>query len=243
MDLGIILTLTIDDLRKKLEEVGLATDGQKADLQGRLLKHFGIDESGVKFSSKNKPKVEYNEIEVADSKIAQLFIESNSVCQTRVSEGKEVDLQEIVLEDNVTKKEVEEISIEELHQERSKIRNISRQNIQRIQKENIEQLNKRRVPEKMYEVGDLVAIKRTQYGTGLKLKPKYLGPYKVTEVMSHGRYAVEKVGQGEGSKKCTTVAEYMKSWGCTFETNVQSGGPNVGSHKFDRRVLRVNQQK
>ncbi|GFU94005.1 hypothetical protein TNCV_2390941 [Trichonephila clavipes] len=32
--------------------------------------------------------------------------------------------------------------------------------------------------------GDLVAIQRTQFRAGLKLRPKFLGPYKVTKVNS-----------------------------------------------------------
>ncbi|GFU96150.1 uncharacterized protein TNCV_4506401 [Trichonephila clavipes] len=32
----------------------------------------------------------------------------------------------------------------------------------------------------IYKEGDLVAIKRTQFGAGLKLRPKFLDPYKVT---------------------------------------------------------------
>ncbi|GFU51833.1 putative DD41D transposase [Trichonephila clavipes] len=33
-----------------------------------------------------------------------------------------------------------------------------------------------------YQKGNLVAIQRTQFGSGLKLRPKFLGPYKVIEV-------------------------------------------------------------
>jgi len=40
----------------------------------------------------------------------------------------------------------------------------------------------------------LVAIKRTQYGTGMKLRPKFFGPYKVTKRLNHGRYEVKKEG-------------------------------------------------
>ncbi|KAH8248095.1 hypothetical protein KR032_000727, partial [Drosophila birchii] len=70
----------------------------------------------------------------------------------------------------------------------------------------------------------LVAIKRTQYGTGLKLKGKYLGPYKVVKINNHGRYEVERVGHGEGPYRTKAVAEYMKPFG----PNQASGRPNVG---------------
>ncbi|KAH8373459.1 hypothetical protein KR009_007683, partial [Drosophila setifemur] len=69
----------------------------------------------------------------------------------------------------------------------------------------------------------MVAIKRTQFGTELKLKAKYLGPYKVVKVGNHGRYEVEKVGEGEGPYKTLTVAEYIKALGA----NPLSGGPIV----------------
>jgi len=33
-----------------------------------------------------------------------------------------------------------------------------------------------------YKLGDLVAIKRTQQGPGLKLRSKFIGPYKITSI-------------------------------------------------------------
>ncbi|GFY35441.1 hypothetical protein TNCV_195341 [Trichonephila clavipes] len=56
----------------------------------------------------------------------------------------------------------------------------------------------------------LVAIQRTQFGAGLKLRPKFLGPYKVTKVNSKDRYEVEKVGQHDGPNSTTTSADLMK---------------------------------
>ena len=80
----------------------------------------------------------------------------------------------------------------------------------------------------MCEIGDLVAIKQSQFGSGLKLKPKFLGPYRVIRRMNHDRYEVGKVGEAEGSRRFTAVIDYMKSWTSTFGSNVTSGGPNVG---------------
>ncbi|GFY36695.1 hypothetical protein TNCV_2566571 [Trichonephila clavipes] len=62
----------------------------------------------------------------------------------------------------------------------------------------------------LYKEGDLVAIQRTQFGAGLKLRPKFLGPYKVTKVNSKDRYEVEKVGQHDGPNSTTTSADLMK---------------------------------
>ncbi|KAH8373691.1 hypothetical protein KR200_005499, partial [Drosophila serrata] len=69
--------------------------------------------------------------------------------------------------------------ISELQEEREKLREIARQNIQDIQTKNKRAFDSKRKVERKFELNDLVAIKRTQYGTGLKLKGKYLGPYKV----------------------------------------------------------------
>ncbi|GFY64444.1 hypothetical protein TNIN_32911 [Trichonephila inaurata madagascariensis] len=55
----------------------------------------------------------------------------------------------------------------------------------------------------MYKEGDLVAIQRTQFGTGLKLRPKFLGPYKITKVNSRDRYEVEKSAPEEEEVNCT----------------------------------------
>ena len=64
----------------------------------------------------------------------------------------------------------------------------------------------------MYKKGDLVAIQRTQFGTGLKLRPKFLGPYEVTKVKPNDRYDVKKVGNHEGLITTSTAADHMKAW-------------------------------
>lgn len=57
-----------------------------------------------------------------------------------------------------------------------------------------------------------MSIKRTQLGPGLKLNIKYLGPYRVTRCDPHDRYAVHRVGDGEGPQDSTTAADCMKPW-------------------------------
>ncbi|GFV32620.1 hypothetical protein TNCV_441121 [Trichonephila clavipes] len=76
--------------------------------------------------------------------------------------------------------------------------------------ENKKQYNKHRKPAYNYKPGDTVAIQRTQFGTGLKLRPKYFGPYKVTKVNKHDRYEVQKIGQHEGPNVTSTSADKMK---------------------------------
>ncbi|GFX55584.1 tigger transposable element-derived protein 6 [Trichonephila clavipes] len=41
--------------------------------------------------------------------------------------------------------------------------------------------NKKRKKAPGYQVGDLVAVQRTQFGGGLKLRPKFFGPYQITD--------------------------------------------------------------
>ncbi|GFV89510.1 uncharacterized protein TNCV_4153251 [Trichonephila clavipes] len=74
------------------------------------------------------------------------------------------------------------------------------------------QYNKHRKPAYNYKPGGTVAIQSTQFGTGLKLRPKYLGPYEVTKVNKHDRYEVQKIGQHEGSNVTSTSADKMKKW-------------------------------
>ncbi|GFS52519.1 retrovirus-related Pol polyprotein from transposon 297 [Trichonephila inaurata madagascariensis] len=98
----------------------------------------------------------------------------------------------------------------ELQERREFLRNDAKKNIETIQSDNRKTYNKRRKIAPMYKEGDLVAIQRTQFGTGLKLRPKFLGPYKITKVNSRDRYEVEKVGHHEGPNSTTTSADLMK---------------------------------
>ncbi|GFU82871.1 retrovirus-related Pol polyprotein from transposon gypsy [Trichonephila clavipes] len=86
----------------------------------------------------------------------------------------------------------------ELLEQREFLRNDAKKNIESLQPENRKTYNRRRKKASLYKEGDLVAIQRTQFGAGLKLRTKFLGPYKVTKVNSKDRYEVEKVGQHEG---------------------------------------------
>ena len=127
---------------------------------------------------------------------------------------------------------LDEYAIEELDEERDQIRVEAKENIAKIQAENKRGFDKKRAKATVYKIGDLVAIKRTQFGPGLKLKPKFFGPYKVINKLKHDRYQVEKIGECEGPRKVNSVAEFMKRWNVSFESNNQSGGPNVGSGKL-----------
>ncbi|GFW89461.1 retrovirus-related Pol polyprotein from transposon 17.6 [Trichonephila clavipes] len=98
----------------------------------------------------------------------------------------------------------------ELLEQREFLRNDAKKNIETLQSENRKTYNRRRKKASLYKEGDLVAIQRTQFGAGLKLRPKFLGPYKVTKVNSKDRYEEEKVGQHDGPNSTTTSADLMK---------------------------------
>lgn len=106
---------------------------------------------------------------------------------------------------------VEDDIVASFDDEREAMRKAAKEQILKIQNEN-ESYNLRRKPPKTYTIGDMVAIKRTQFGGGLKLKPKFLGPYRVNKVKSNDTYDVVRVAEGEGSKQTTTCAELMKPW-------------------------------
>lgn len=60
-------------------------------------------------------------------------------------------------------------------QERTQLRDEAKANIAKVQEENRRCYNRHRKKASTYAVGDMVAIRRTQGGPGLKLHAKYLG--------------------------------------------------------------------
>lgn len=131
------------------------------------------------------------------------------------------------------KKLIEDEIVSQFQEEREGTRQSAKEQIAKIQAENRKYYNLRRKRATQYKVGDLVAIKRTQFGPGLKLKPKFYGPYEVTSAKPNNTYNVERVGVADGPRTTTTCAEYMKPW-CSslsddeFETNPSQEGRVVG---------------
>ncbi|KYN50586.1 hypothetical protein ALC57_09709, partial [Trachymyrmex cornetzi] len=107
---------------------------------------------------------------------------------------------------------IEEELRDQFQDERNELRNAAKNQILEVQKENRRTYNLRRKEPTKYYVNDLVAIKRTQQGPGLKLKPKFLGPYKITDAKANDTYNVERVGTHEGPLITSTCAEYIKPW-------------------------------
>lgn len=101
---------------------------------------------------------------------------------------------------------------ENFEESRDELRQQAKESILRTQEENRRTFNRRRRDARRYRVGDLIAIKRTQLGPGLKLKVKFLGPYAVTKVKPNDTYEVAREGMFEGPGQTTTCAEYMKPW-------------------------------
>ncbi|KAK9730634.1 Integrase zinc binding domain [Popillia japonica] len=110
---------------------------------------------------------------------------------------------------------------------------------QLINEEQIEMfMEDRRKDPARYEVGDLVAIKRTQQGPGLKLRAHYLDPYQVTKVKPYNSYDVIKEGDHYGPTKSTSTAEYLKRW--TVSNTGSSGGEKEEPKDRDTDVDKVS---
>lgn len=108
---------------------------------------------------------------------------------------------------------LEEENRRQFTEKRDDLRREAKAQILRVQEENKKTFNKGRKRGQIYRRGHLVAIKRTQFGNQLKLKPKFFGPYTVTKELGKDRYEVVKVDNSkEGPKKTTTGVDYMKRW-------------------------------
>lgn len=103
-------------------------------------------------------------------------------------------------------------------EQREELRAAARRSIERIQQENRRNYDRTRKPATIYAVGDVVFIKKTQFGVGQKLKSKFLGPYRVSAVLGNDRYGVDKVSADtEGPLHTTTAADLMKRGFCGFD--------------------------
>ncbi|GFS31536.1 transposon Tf2-9 polyprotein [Trichonephila inaurata madagascariensis] len=100
--------------------------------------------------------------------------------------------------------------VEELQEQRNQLRQDAKRNIQKIQAENKRTYDRKRKKAPRYQKGDLVAIQGTQFGSGLKLRPKFSGPYKIIEVKPRDRYDLERVDNHEGPKLTSSSADLMK---------------------------------
>lgn len=124
---------------------------------------------------------------------------------------------------------LEEELILDFDRTRQEMRSEARAAVQKLQEENRKAYNRKRKPARQYHVRDLVAIKRTQFGPGLKLFPKFLGPYEVTKVSGKDRYNVSKVGNHEGPNATSSSADFMKPWTSSDDSEDESDEAEDGS--------------
>ena len=117
-----------------------------------------------------------------------------------------------IKEDAQVRRLIDEEWAAKFEEQRRELREDAKRKIAATQEENRRNFNKRRKSAKQYLRGDLVAIKRIQFGPGLKLGGKFLGPYRVSRTMRNDRYMVEKVGFHEGPAHTSTTADFMKPW-------------------------------
>lgn len=115
-------------------------------------------------------------------------------------------------EDVQMKEIIEQEVIESFVEEREQLRERAKVQILALKEENKRTFNAKRKPATQHEVGDLVAIKRTQFGSGLKLHSKNFGPYKVVKSKGNDRYEVQKLGIHDGPYCTTSSADYMIRW-------------------------------
>lgn len=113
-------------------------------------------------------------------------------------------------EDQLLGAAVEEAVREDFKTERENMRTAAKHEIEKLQIENRLNYNQRRKPARIYQAGDLVAIKNTQFVAGGKVQAKFIGPYKVVAAATNDRYEVERTGNGPGPGKTTTSADLMK---------------------------------
>lgn len=156
-----------------------------------------------------KPDLWYRHVSRVQRSINSTFQRSINCTPYELMVGNRMRIKEDMEIYNLLKQEGRDIYF----QEREDMRQKAKEQIFQIQEENRRSYNKKRKEAKKYIKGDLVAIKRTQYGSGMKLKPKFLGPYKVTKVMGNDRYQVRKVSSvTEGPNNTFSSVDFMKKW-------------------------------
>ncbi|GBM06353.1 hypothetical protein AVEN_121391-1 [Araneus ventricosus] len=107
---------------------------------------------------------------------------------------------------------IEEEIRSNFQESRENLRKGAKQQILKVQESNRKTYNVRRKLPNKYKINDVVAMKRTQHGLGLKFKSKFLGPYKITKIKTNDTYYVKKIVFVEGPVHTSTCAKYLKPW-------------------------------
>lgn len=116
-----------------------------------------------------------------------------------------------VRDDPDVRRILEDELITSFDNDRDELRREAKKSIEKIQRENKAGYDRKRKEPSRYDKGDLVAIRRTRQGPGLKFSHKYLGPYEVTRVLRNHHYVLRKMGEHEGPLK-TSAADLLKPW-------------------------------
>ncbi|GBM21216.1 hypothetical protein AVEN_265819-1 [Araneus ventricosus] len=82
----------------------------------------------------------------------------------------------------------------------------AKEDILKIQEENYRTFSRKRKPPHTY----VVAIQLTQFRTGLKLRPRFFGPYKIVSVKPNERYDVQKIESHQGLNFTSSAADHLK---------------------------------
>ncbi|XP_068148297.1 uncharacterized protein [Drosophila tropicalis] len=107
---------------------------------------------------------------------------------------------------------INEEFINNFNAEQESLRDKAKKNILEAQMTYKRNFDKGRKQDHGYLLGDLVAIKRTQFVAGRMLASCFLGPYEVTKIKRNGRYDVRKAAQVEGPNQTSTSSDNMKLW-------------------------------
>jgi len=110
------------------------------------------------------------------------------------------------------KEAIEQEYAKHYDEQRNDVRQIAKDQILKVQLEQRKSFNKFRKEATRYRIGDLVAIKRTQFLPTSKLSRKFLGPYRITGKEGQNRYKVLKIGAHEGPVKTYSASDFMKPW-------------------------------
>lgn len=109
---------------------------------------------------------------------------------------------------------VRDLALEATSPNRESLRELARQRASSSLEENREKqdarVNERRKAPRSFKKDDLVFVRKTSQAAG-KLDSGMRGPYKITQVLPHGRYELKLVS-GSYGKTTQAAAEYMVLW-------------------------------
>ena len=119
------------------------------------------------------------------------------------------------------------------------IRQEASQNIRESQAKQKQRYDAGRIPATKYQVGDLVKMARNNYdnnGKSTKLLTKFIGPFKILEILGNDRYRVTDVpGFSKKGKSYNSViaADRLRPWINVKALEVHDSDPNTSTSHSD----------